>query len=274
MCGKLSVSTTAYYSYLNNADFRLKREESWSEIDREVLEIYNICRRFVGPKAIFGRLKELGKKITFYAVKASYKRLKLRPILKRKAPKTTIPDGSNDARRDLVKRNFYPPVCGSVSVGDITYLKHSPQRTNFYMSTVIDLNCRMLIGHDIDKHMTAEIVCEALVEAKTGGYMAENGIFHSDKGSQYTSTELARKAEFLQLRLSVGRTGSCYDNAVAESFFSIMKREIGWEFESYEEGVRIIEDWIYFYNYIRPHSSIGYKTPYEKWMSMNIKVIA
>jgi transposase InsO family protein len=53
-----------------------------------------------------------------------------------------------------------------------------------------------------------------------------------------------------------------------------MKREIGWEFESYEEGVRIIEDWIYFYNYIRPHSSIGYKTPYEKWKSMNIKVIA
>lgn len=124
----------------------------------------------------------------------------------------------------MIKRDFTSPLPTCKLVGDITYLRTREGR--LYLATVIDLCTRMVVGWAMSERMTAGIVVEALERAWRRGYVAGNAIFHSDRGSQYTSRILARWADEHDVRLSVGRTGSCHGNAVAESFFGTLKNEM------------------------------------------------
>ena len=126
-------------------------------------------------------------------------------------------------------------------VGDITYLKTG--QGWLYLATVIDLCTRTVVGWAISERMTADIAVEALERARRRGYVAGNAIFHSDRGAQHASRLLARWAAEHEVRLSVGRTWSCHDNAVAESFFGTLKNEM--------------------YHRSRPHSTIGNRIPAE-----------
>lgn len=134
-----------------------------------------------------------------------------------------------------------------------------------YLAAVIDLCTRMVVGWAISERMTADLVVEALERAWRRGYVAGNAIFHSDiRGSQYTSRLLARWAEGHDVRLSVGRTGSCHDNAVAESFFGTLKNEMYSlrKWATREEARNGVIDYIERrYNRNRPHSTIGYRVP-------------
>jgi len=264
MCPKLNVKRSSYYEWVSNTLIRKIKELDYKIIDDLVVNKYNDLKHAVGPKPIFKSLIRDNENITYYRVKRSYCKLGLRPILKRKPVKTTIPSKGKDNRKDLVNRNFYPAVVGSVLVGDITYLKYGNNNTTFYLSTVIDLSSRAVLGYKISKKMNADIVYNALVEAKTSKMLVSNAIFHSDRGTQYTSKIVKNISNFLGLRLSVGRTGSCYDNAVAESFFSTLKREIGSKFKTYEQGIIQISSWIRYYNNKRLHSTIDYESPIER----------
>lgn len=134
-----------------------------------------------------------------------------------------------------------------------------------FLATVIDLNTRMVVGWSLSERMTADIAVNALEMARKRGYVAENAIFHSGRGSQYTSRKLALWAKISHVRLSVGRTGSCHDNAVAESFFATLKEDMYAEGKSYKtrDGARayVVEFVESFYNRKKPHSSIGYQIP-------------
>lgn len=108
--------------------------------------------------------------------------------------------------------------------------------------------------------MRTDLVIQALANAKNAGYLAPDAIFHSDHGSVYTSAVFAKVAELLQVRLFLGRVGVCWDNAVAESFFSTFKREM-WSLGSWPtcQGARqAVEQWIRgYYNNFRMHSALG-----------------
>lgn len=176
--------------------------------------------------------------------------------------RTTIPDKDAPTRPDLVRRNFTSPVPTYKLVGDITYLRTGEGW--LYLATVIDLCTRMVVGWALSGRMTANIVVEALERAGRRGYVAENAIFHSDRGAQYTSRLLVRWAEEHKVRLSVGRTGSCHDNAVAESFFATLKNEMYHHrrWTTRKEARNAVIDYIERrYNRNRPHSTIDYKIP-------------
>lgn len=128
-------------------------------------------------------------------------------------------------RPDLVRRDFTSPVPTYKLVGDITYLRTSEGW--LYLATAIDLCTRMVVDWSLSDRMTADIAVAALKSAKSRGYVAGNAMFHSDKGAQYTSRALAEWARANDVRLSCGRTGSCRDNAVAESFFERTMPESG-----------------------------------------------
>lgn len=113
---------------------------------------------------------------------------------------------------------------GLTLTGDITYLRTGQGWP--CLATVIDLATRMVVGWCMSERMTADIVVSALEMARGRGYVSGGAVFHSDRGSQYTSLLLARWAEANDVRPSVGRTGSCHDNAVAESFFASLKDEM------------------------------------------------
>ncbi|MEU5591434.1 integrase core domain-containing protein [Streptomyces sp. NPDC020298] len=121
------------------------------------------------------------------------------------------------------------------------------------------------MGWSMADHMRAELVADAIRMAHAGGHTAGNAIFHSDRGSQYTSRRFQKVLAELDIRRSVGRTGSCFDNAAAESFFAVLKTEIGTTvWESRAQARQDVFRWIAeHYNRERIHSTIGYITPYQ-----------
>lgn len=178
---------------------------------------------------------------------------------------TTVPDPGAPSRPDLVRRRFRPPVPTTVLVGDITYLRTG--QGWLYLATVIDLATRMVVGWSMSERMTARLAVSALEMSHARGYVAGGAIFHSDRGSQYTSRLMAEWAVSHDVRLSAGRTGSCHDNAVAESFFATLKNEMyslrPWDTRD-EARHAVVEFIEAYYNRQRPHSTIGYEIPAER----------
>jgi len=124
----------------------------------------------------------------------------------------------------------------------------------------------MVTGWQLASHMRTSLVTDALAMAITHGHVAPGAIFHSDRGAQYTSAEFARFCQHHGVRTSVGRTGVCWDNAAAESFFSALKNEMYYQ-HAFPDRARArfaVADYIeVFYNRRRLHSTLGYKTPLE-----------
>jgi putative transposase len=176
-----------------------------------------------------------------------------------------VADPEAEKAKDLIQRHFGP--CSEIDrryVGDITYVMTWEGWA--YLATVIDLASRRVVGWAIADHMRTELVTEALEMAFLQRSPARGLIFHSDRGSQYSSTDYADLARDNGVFLSVGLAGECWDNAVAESFFATIKRELidtrAWPTR---DGLRravfdYIEGW---YNTRRLHSSLGYLSPAE-----------
>jgi putative transposase len=147
--------------------------------------------------------------------------------------------------------------------GDITYV---PTWEGWlYLATVIDIASRRVVGFALAEHLRTELVADALANAVAARDPAPGVIFHSDKGCQYTSGDYATLAGDLEVTLSTGRTGQCWDNALAESFFASLKGECldqqPWPTRA--AARRATVDYIAWYNGTRLHSALSYMTPDE-----------
>ena len=187
--------------------------------------------------------------------------------LRGKTPKrfktTTIADPQAAARADLIKRDFTvdPAKINARWCGDITYI---PTWEGWlYLATVIDIASRRVVGFAMADHMRTELVSDALTNALAAREPEPGVIFHSDRGCQYTSHEFAILADVYDVRLSVGRTGSCWDNALAESWFSSLKTECidrrTWPTRAAARAA--VVDYISWFNSTRKHHTLGYLTP-------------
>jgi transposase InsO family protein len=144
---------------------------------------------------------------------------------KKRYRKTTTPDPAAERARDLIEREFGP--CEEIDrryVGDVTYI--STWQGWAYLATVIDLASRKVVGWALAAHMRTELVEAALSATFVNRRPPAGVIFHTDRGSQYTSKDFADLAKANGVQLSVGRTGECWVSAVAESFFATLKREL------------------------------------------------
>ncbi len=178
--------------------------------------------------------------------------------------RTTIPAEHNPPLPDLIQRDFAPGRPDAAWISDITYI---PTGEGWlYLATVLDLGSRRLLGYSMNTHMRTSLITDALdMAAGVRGGATAGIIFHSDRGSQYMSREFAQAIGDRQMVQSVGRTGVCWDNSVAESFFSSLKRELvsRYRFEDRSGARRAIFAWINRYNTRRLHSSLGYLPPIE-----------
>src|SRR5258708_5879343 len=171
-------------------------------------------------------------------------------------------DGQEHDIPDLVERDFTAGAPGEKMVGDITYLP--TWQGWLYLATVIDCHTKEVIGWATDDNYKTPLIERAIEMAARNYLLADKAIFHSDRGSNYTSQQFAGTLKKHNLRHSVGRTGICYDNAMAESFFAALKNERvhRTQYPTREHArrdvVRYIEFW---YNSKRRHSGLQYRTP-------------
>ncbi len=178
--------------------------------------------------------------------------------------RTTIPAEDAPPLPDLIGRRFNPGRPDVAWVGDITYI--ATGEGWLYLASVLDLGSRRLLGYSMADHMRTELVADALTMAAGARGGATAGIiFHGDRGSQYLSGDYRQLVADLEMRESVGRTGVCWDNSVAEAFWSSLKRKLvhRYRFPDRAAARRVIFAWINRYNQLRLHSSLGHVPPIE-----------
>ena len=260
MAGLLQISRQGYYRWAKSKHLPAK---VWREgLKQAILRLWEASAHRHGARRIRAELAKEGKKVSLWLVVKLMRELDIQGVQPRTSKKTTIQDPNAASRPDLVKRHFHPPVATTVLVGDITYLK--TKEGWLYLATVIDLTTRMVVGWAMAEHMRACLAVQALQMAYDAGFVAGNAIFHTDRGSQYTSKEMALAAAAMGIRLSCGRTGVCWDNSVAESFFAALKKEMYYR-ESFatraEARLAVVTYIEVYYNRQRPHSTLDYRTP-------------
>jgi putative transposase len=220
----LEVSRSGFYRWLKAGG----GEDPWGPLKEAICAIWEKSDRRFGFRKVWAKLTGDPQYAKFtgttrYRVRRCMVELGICGICPNASKRTTLPDPDAPERPDLIGRDFSCPVPTTKLVGDITYLKTTAGF--IYLAVVIDLCTRMVVGWSIQDNMRAGLVVSALEMAYSRGYVAGGAIFHSDRGSQYTSSEFAAWAAAHDVRLSVGRTGSCHDNALAESLFATLKNE-------------------------------------------------
>ncbi len=178
--------------------------------------------------------------------------------------RVSLTQAATSSAPDLVGRDFTAPEPGTKLVGDITYIETGEGW--LYLATVLDCCTKEVIGYAMDDNYRTPLISTAIRNAARNRPLTPNAIFHSDRGSNYMSTEYAHTLKNLQLRRSAGRTGICFDNAMAESFFGALKNErvarINYPTRetARRDIIRYIEFW---YNRQRLHSAVDYRPPRE-----------
>jgi putative transposase len=264
----MKVSSSAYYAWARGASCR--ETAAQAACREKVKTCFYEHRRRYGSRRIAAELK-IGRQ----RVRVAMKREGLKAI----APKAYVPKTTDSAHDRRISPNLLsagatkPTGKGEVIVGDITYL---PLKGGgfCYLATFQDKYTRRIIGWAVSGRMTAQLVLDALGQALRRRLIKRGAIIHTDRGSQYASVEYRRLLYIHGFRQSMSGKGNCYDNAMAESFFSRFKAELveGGIFSSVEEARSEVFSYIEgYYNRIRLHSGIGYKSPLEFEKELNLK---
>ncbi|WP_435874925.1 IS3 family transposase [Nonomuraea wenchangensis] len=261
-CELLGVSRAAFYA--RRCGVPGPRAMRDAELAERIAEVHARSRGSYGAPRVHAQLQRDGQRCGRRRVARLMRALGLAGRYRRRRRQTTIPDPSADTRPDLIVRDF-TPYAAAVDTrwcGDITYIP--TEEGWLYLATVIDIASRRVVGWATADHLRTDLVAEALRQACARRRPTKPVIFHSDRGCQYTSAAYAALAERLGVRLSVGRTGQCWDNALAESFFATIKGELldaqPWPTRAAARSAifEFIEGW---YNLHRLHSSLGYRSP-------------
>ena len=191
------------------------------------------------------------------------KALGIKSIVRRKyRPTTTDSKHRHPVAENIVNRDFSASEPDRVWVSDITYI--ATRQGWLYLAVILDLFSRMVVGWSLSSSLSAQIALTALGRAIQRRKPRPGLIFHSDRGVQYACEDFRRMLAKNQMVQSMSRKGDCWDNAVAESFFSILKSELVYtkRFEGPRDTLSAIFEYIeVFYNNQRRHSTLGYLSP-------------
>jgi putative transposase len=262
MCTWLSVSKSGYY------DWRTRPESATAQ-RRELLKIkikvlFEANEQTYGYRRIHAALLRGGEQVSDELVRLLMRDMGLDPCQPKPRRNLTEQDPAAGPIPDLVNRDFTSDTPGQKMVGDITYV--FTWEGWLYLATVIDCATRKIVGWAMGDNYKTPLIIDAIEMAVRNLNMPEDAIFHSDRGSNYTSVKFAETLEGLGIHQSVGRTGICYDNALAESFNGALKIELVHRtaYPTRRQAYEDIARWIELrYNKTRLHSTLGYRTPQE-----------
>ena len=264
----LQVPRSTYYAWVGRAGKVTATQARREVLEQRVREVFEDSGQVFGSRRVCVVLNEQGTAVSLGTVAKVMRHLGLVAISKRAFKRTTKKDPGAQTFPDRVNRNFdaedYRP--GEVLVGDITYLKTGEGW--LYLAVFIDLATRMVVGWQIAPHMRTSLLIDALEMARVQYAVAPGAIIHTDHGTQMTSKQFRHYCQDHGFIQSMGATGVCWDNAVAESFFSGLKNEMYHHhvFASRQMARHKVAAHIeVFYNRKRPHSAINYQTPTTAW---------
>ncbi|WP_208635346.1 IS3 family transposase [Micromonospora chalcea] len=256
------MSESWFYKWRDRPPTR--RDDRRVRLAAAVQKVFDDSGGTYGSPRIGIELRESGWQVSDNTVAQLMAELGLAARVKRRRRGLTR-QGKRPAAPDLIKRVFTAPAPDVAWCGDMTEIRTDEGK--LYLATVIDLYSRRILGYAMGAHHDAGLVVAALnMAAATRGGSVEGVIFHSDRGSEYTSADFARTCARWKVRQSMGRVGSCFDNAVAEATFSTIKVEYVHRrhFRTRTEARIKIATWITdFYNRRRRHSVCDWRSPID-----------
>jgi len=265
MCRVLEVSRSGYYRWLKRKPSR--RDMDNERLDAQIRQIYDGSKGRYGSPKITRELEDRGCRVSKSRVARRMRAIGLRSKIRRKYRVTTDSKHHFPAAPNLLERNFTTNAPDQTWVSDITYLA---TRTGWlYLTVIIDLFSRLVVGWALSSSLSHEMVVTALKRAVRSRRPGKGVVFHSDRGIQYACGDFRKELDNCGFIQSMSRKGNCWDNAVAESFFGIMKTELVYHerYEGHQDTLHSIFEYIeVFYNRQRKHSTLGYLSPaeYEK----------
>ena len=264
ICRVLEVSRSGYYRWLAGAEAREARRAADDALVEEIREIHADHKGTYGVRRIHAELRGFGHTVNRKRVERLMRVNGFEGRHLRRRKRTTAPDRLAPPAPDLVNRVFHAGQLDEKWCGDITYVQVGGSW--LYLACVLDICSRRVLGWSMATHMRTELVIDALKMAvATRGGSVAGVIFHADRGSQYTSGAFAQVCDRFGIRRSMGRVGSSYDNALAESFWQGLKRETMHQrlFTTISQARLELFQWLTYYNGRRRHSSLGYLSPVE-----------
>ncbi|MGG1556132.1 IS3 family transposase, partial [Paenibacillus ferrarius] len=262
MCAVFHVSRSGYYKW--RKALPSKQQQRKEELTARIIWHFHDTDQRYGSPRIWNELKNEGWDVSERTVGKIMREHGLRSCMAKKFRVTTTDSNhDNPIAPNLLAQNFSATKPGEKWVADITYI---PCREGkMYLSSVMDLYTKEIVGWVLSDDMTKERVIEALKQAYAKKQPKEGLIHHSDRGAQYASDDYRELLNTYRMKASMSRKGNCYDNACIEAFHSILKRELIYctptfrtKQEARESLFRYIE---FFYNCKRTHSTLGYLSP-------------
>jgi putative transposase len=258
----LGVSRSGYYAWRSRPPSERARFDA--VLSEKIETIHRNSRATYGAPRVHAELRALGIRCGRKRVARLMNRAKLRGCLRGRRIKTTYRAALQQAAPDLVERNFVAGEPDRLWVADITYVRSGEGFV--YLAFILDVCCRRVVGWSMATHLRTEIVVDALQMAIARRKPAPGLVHHSDRGVQYTSLSFSKRLEDEGLLPSMGRVGSAYDNALAESFLATLKTELLYRntWPTRQAARTAIFEYIEgFYNTRRRHSALGYLSPAE-----------
>ena len=269
MCKTLKVSRSGYYNWMHRTPS--KRQQENERLTRQIRKVHASSRGRYGSPKITEELRDLGWNVSRLRVARIMRYQGVRSIICKKFRGTTTDSRHNfPVAQNILDRNFYADLPGQKWVSDITYI---PTRQGWvYLTIIMDLYDRKIIGWSLSRTMsTHDTVIPAWRMAVINRSFSPELIFHSDQGVQYASYSFANELKKHNVIQSMSRKGNCWDNAVAESFFKILKSELVKHIDFHsilQAKTEIFEFLEIWYNRKRKHKHLGYKTP-EQFENIN-----
>ena len=231
------------------------------QLYRRAKALFAASRNSLGSRELSKKLREEGFAIGRYRTRTLMRKLGLKVQQRVKYKATTKRKHSDAVADNLLNQNFNPVAMNEVWAGDITYLRTGEGW--LYLAVIMDLYSRRIVGWSIDKRMTQALVSRAMIKAINLRQPKRGLVFHSDRGSQYTSRHYRKLLADHGIRASMGSVGACWDNAVVERFFGSLKHD--WVLKvaqpTREHMKKDVADYIRYYNNDRLHTANNSLSP-------------
>jgi len=263
MCRVLRVSPSGFYAWHSRPISA--QAARCGELTEKVQQVFEDHRHVYGSPRVHEQLLADGERCSVHTVAKIMQKQGLQAKgSKRFKPITTDSKYGQPVADNLLQRDFTATAPNQKWVADITYIPTRAGR--LYLAVVLDVFSPMVVGWSVADHLRADLVCEALHQA-IGKRKPDAGlIHHSDRGVQYASGSYQDLLDVYGITCSMSRKGNCYDNAMMESFMGTLKIELvhGTDWADHDEANQEVFEYIeVFYNRVRLHSSLGYKSPLD-----------